>query len=351
MLPAFFTADSMGTVTPFPFRDFLTALAARRNLDEDQVRLLMRGIRDGDIGDVETAALLVAWRMKGETAEEIAAAAATLRENMVALDPPVPDVLDTCGTGGDGTGTFNISTAAALVAAGAGVPVVKHGNRAVSGKSGSAEVLESLGVSVGADPGHARRCLEHAGFAFCLASVFHPAWRQVGAVRRRLGVTTTFNCLGPLANPARSPYQLIGVGRPEWLAPAAHALARLGTRHALVVRGDDGLDEVSLSAPTRVFEVRGTAVHCREWTAADFGLEPVALEELRADSPADSAGRLRDVLRGIEGPALRVVLANAAAALVAAERAPTPAAGVALARASIRSGKARRVLDRLAAIS
>src|SRR5262245_49236322 len=193
--------------------------------------------------------------MKGETAEELAAAAAVLREAMVKLPAARGGVLDTCGTGGDGTGTFNISTAAALVAAAAGVPVVKHGNRAVSGNSGSADVLAALGVRVEGDGAFARRCLERAGLAFCFAPYFHPALRHVAAVRRRLGIGTLLNCLGPLANPAGAAYQLLGVGRPELLDRMAGALARLGTGRALVVCGRDGLDEVSLGGPTLVREV------------------------------------------------------------------------------------------------
>ena len=171
----------------------------------------------GECGDVETAALLTALRAKGETADELASAAEVMRRHCPFLDVGRADVLDTCGTGGDGSGTFNISTATALVAAAAGVPVVKHGNRAVSSKSGSADVLAELGVTVSAEAGVARRCLERAGIAFCMAPLYHPALRHVGEVRRRLKVYTLFNCLGPLANPARAPFQLLGVGRPEWL--------------------------------------------------------------------------------------------------------------------------------------
>jgi anthranilate phosphoribosyltransferase len=295
--------------------------------------------------------VLVALHMKGETAAELAAAAAVLREHMVRLDTGGAAVLDTCGTGGDGTGTFNISTAAALVAAGAGVPVVKHGNRAVSGRSGSADVLTALGVAVEGDAAHARRCLDAAGLAFCFAPHFHPALRHVAAVRRRLGVRTVFNCLGPLANPAGAAHQLLGVGRPELLDPLAGALALLGTRRALLVCGRDGLDEVSLSGPTLVREVCGGRVRAWEWTPDDFGLGPCALDELRADGPAESAAVVRAVLDGQGGPARRVVLANAAAALLAAERAATPAEGVALAEEALTAGRARRVLERLVACS
>jgi anthranilate phosphoribosyltransferase len=289
--------------------------------------------------------------MKGETADELAAAAAVLREHMRPFDPGRAGVLDTCGTGGDGAGTFNISTAAAFVAAGAGVPVVKHGNRAASGLSSSADVLEALGVSVDGATRSARRCLERAGMAFCFAPHFHPAMQRVAAVRRRLGVRTLFNWLGPLVNPARAPYQLLGVGRAELLDPLAGALARLGTRRAFLVCGRDGLDEVSLAGPTLVREVRGGEVATREWAPDDFGLAACRPEELRVGGVEESAAVVRAVLAGRDGPALRVVLANAAAALLAAERVESLRQGVQQAAAAVSDGRAARVLEALAAES
>jgi len=332
------------------FAPTLNALAEGRHLDPVRMCELMHRLLEGDCGEAEAAALLVALRMKGETADELAAAAAVLREYMTPLDAG-RDVLDTCGTGGDGGGTFNISTATALVAAGAGVPVVKHGNRAVSGRTGSADVLAALGVGVGGDPAAARRSLEKAGMAFCLAPHYHPALRRVGELRRRLGVRTLFNCLGPLANPAAAPYQLLGVGRAEWLDRMAGALLRLGTRRALLVCGRDGLDEVSLSGPTLVREVRDGTVLAHEWTPGDFGLEPVAVEELHVSGPEESAAVVRGVLAGRPGGPLRVVLANAAAALLVAGKAETLPAGVALAAAAVADGRAAAVLEQLIACS
>ncbi|SRR5579883_2601789 len=329
----------------------LTTLMERRDLSAMHMCQLMHGILDGACGEVETAALLVALHVKGESASELAAAAAVLREYCHPLAIGRNDVLDTCGTGGDGCCTFNISTATALVAAGAGVPVVKHGNRAISSRSGSADVLSILGVRVELDADLARRCLERTGMTFCLAPRFHPRMRHVGEVRRRLGVRTLFNCLGPLANPAGASYQLLGVGRAEWLDRLAAALARLGTRHALLVCGRDGLDEVSLSGPTLVREVKGNTVSSMEWTPDDFGLAPCRLDELRVDGPEESAAVIRAVLRGEEGPPRRVVLANAAAALLAAEKVASLPEGVETAVHAIESGRALRVLSDLVAQS
>lgn len=328
----------------------LQMLTDRHPLDPERVCVLVRSMVDGSCDDVETAALLAAWRVKGETGEELAAAAQVLREQMVPLDGVPDGLLDTCGTGGDGLATFNVSTAVALVVAGAGVPVVKHGNRAVSSRSGSADVLTALGVRLGGGPSRARRSLEATGLAFCLAPEFHPALARVAPVRRRLGIRTIFNCLGPLANPASASYQLIGVGKGELLEPLAAALSRLGTKNAYVVHGDDGLDEVTLTTTTRVRRVRDGEVESLTWTATDFGLEPVDLRELIVDGPEASAAVIRSVLAGEPGPARCIVLANAAAGLLAAERVGSLAEGVEVARRSIDDGRAELVLRGLQAL-
>jgi anthranilate phosphoribosyltransferase len=333
------------------FNEVLTTLIARRDLADEQMRAIMQEMMTGRCAEPEAAAFLIAMRMKGESASEIATAAGVLREHMIRWETGRPGVLDTCGTGGDGTCTFNISTAAAFLVAAAGVPVVKHGNRSVSSRSGSADVLALLGVSIDGDALYARRCLDEAGLAFCFAPHFHPALRHLAPLRRRLGVPTLFNCLGPLANPAGASFQLLGVGRPELLDLMAGALARLGTSHALVVCSHDGLDEVSLSAPTAVRQVRGHEITAWEWLPTDFDLEPCALAELQVDSPQASAAMIRGILNGQEGPAARVVLANTAAALLAAGKVDLPSEGVRLAREAIASGKARRVLDMLINLS
>ncbi len=333
------------------FADILSALVDGRPLSAEAMTSAMRAIMAGECAEAEIAAFLTALRMKGETAEEIAAAAGVLREHMVRLDTGGRDVLDTCGTGGDGQGTFNISTAAALVAAGCGVPVVKHGNRGVSSASGSADVLAALGVKIDAELPIVRLCLELAGIAFCFAPRFHPAMKHVAAVRQRLRFRTLFNLLGPLANPASAGYQLLGVGRRELLDLLADVLARLGTRSAYLVCGQDGLDEVSLSGATNVRHVRAGEVRRLTWTPADFGLPTCDPAELRVANAAESAARIRAALQGEEGPARHVTLANAAAALVTAERAQTLQEGVDLAREAISTARSLQVLERLVQVS
>jgi anthranilate phosphoribosyltransferase len=307
---------------------------------------LITGMLDGTIGDIEAAALLVALRSKGESAVELAAAARVLRQRCISLNLG-QDILDTCGTGGDGLETFNISTATAIVVAACGVRVVKHGNRAISSKSGSADVLTELGVAVSGDPQLARRCLDRARMAFCMAPLYHPQLKQIGEVRRRLKVRTLFNCLGPLANPANAPYQLLGVGRREWLEPMSEAMAQLQTQRAFLVHAEDGLDEVSLSAPTLVRHVQGSEVTSLRWTASDFGLPSCSLEDLRVDSPTQSAERIRQILAGHEGPSRWVVLANAAAALLVTQTVDSLPAGVARASEAIDSGRAAQTLAEL----
>lgn len=332
------------------FAEALSQLLSGREFTPGLMHRAMTDIVAGRWDDLEIAAFLVALRVRGETATEIAEAATVIRESMRVLDVGSLQVLDTCGTGGDGAGIFNVSTAVAFVVAGAGVPVVKHGNRAVSGHTaGSADVMAELGVKVEGGPEPARHCLQRCGLAFCYAPDFHPALRQVGAVRRRLPTRTLFNLLGPLTNPARAPYQLIGVGQPEWLDRLAGAVKLLGVRRAFVVSGRDALDEVSLSGPTLVREIRGGDVLAHEWTAADFGLDPCNLADLKVSGAAESAARIRAILAGDKGPATRMVLANAAAALLAAERVANLSEGVRVAADALESGRARQVLERLIA--
>ncbi|CAN5320604.1 anthranilate phosphoribosyltransferase [soil metagenome] len=332
---------------PAWFDPFYSQLLAGNDLAAAGVTEAIRDLVAGRVEPALAAAFLTALRIKGETGEEIAAAALVLREQMLRLVPVSGPVLDTCGTGGDGANTFNISTAAALVVAACGVPVVKHGGRAVSSSSGSADVLRELGVSIERGPDWAQRCLDRHGFAFCYAAQFHRGMKSVAALRKTLGVRTIFNLLGPLANPASADYQLLGVGDPKLLDPLAAAIARLGIRQAVLVNGEDGLDEVSLAAPTQVRIVEGEGFRLETWTAVMFGLAPVKLSEIEAIGPVQSAAIIRTVLENNDGPAKRIVLANAAAALWTASKVPTLKDGVALAEDAIRSGKAAQVLEQL----
>jgi anthranilate phosphoribosyltransferase len=338
----------MELAKPDWFPTAIRALLAGEQLDTGITIAAFRDLLAGRVDDAYASAFLTALRMRGERPGEIAAAALTLREQMTRLVPVSGPVVDTCGTGGDDLGTFNISTAAAFVVAGAGLPVVKHGNRAVSSRSGSADVLRELGVPIDTGIEWAQRCLDRIGFAFCFAPQFHPGMAHVAGLRRKLGIRTIFNLLGPLANPAGADYQLIGVGSADLFETLTGAVAALGPRRTILVCGYDGLDEVSLAGPTRVRIVEGTQYRSVEWTRRDFGLEPVSAMEIRADGPQESAAIIRRVLDGESGPAQRIVLANASAAMFAANAVTTLTEGVERADESIRSGRAKHVLEQMA---
>lgn len=329
------------------FPNTLQNLLDRQELTTDQMRALMESFISGQCGEAEMAALLIALRMKGETAHELATAAQVLREHAVRLETEQTNVLDTCGTGGDGLSTFNVSTAVAFVVAGAGVPVVKHGNRAISSRSGSADVLTTLGVNLREGTDWPRECLTTAGLAFCMAPYFHPALKHVGAVRKKLATRTIFNCLGPLLNPALAPYQLLGVGRREWLDTMAGALAQLGTQRAFLVCGQDGLDEVTLTTTTDVREVHEGEIISHQWTPDDFGLPICDLNDLRVDDSVQSAEVIRSILQGSSSPAMNVVLANSSVALLVVNKVSDLRQGVELARESVFSGRAHQVLEAL----
>jgi anthranilate phosphoribosyltransferase len=331
--------------------DALRTLGDGRDLTREQSRAAVGALMDGSASEAATAAFLTALRLKGETADELAGAVQAVRERMVELEGPTPSALDTCGTGGDGADSVNISTAAALVAASCGVPVAKHGNRSASGNSGSAEVLAELGVAVEAAPDVVRRCLVDLGITFLFAPRFHPALRALAPIRRQLPFRTLFNVVGPLANPARPAYQLVGVPGERQAALMARVLADLGVRRAAVVTGSDGLDEVTLAGPTRVRWVGDGSDAIEEWQPEDFGLPRVAAGELRVSGPAESAGRLRRVFAGEADPARHVILANAAAALRVAGRVGSLPEGVAVATHALDSGEAVALLDRWARLS
>jgi len=325
----------------------LPLLIEGKELPAEKIHDALSAMISGSVDEAEATAFLIALRMKGETAGEIRAAVCFLREKMVPLNHQQANVLDTCGTGGDGSGTFNISTAVSLVVAASGCPVVKHGNRSVSSRSGSADVLKELGVPIDRGPEWAEQCLGRFHYAFCFAPQFHPVLAHVGPLRRKLGVRTIFNLLGPLLNPAAAEHQLLGVGKLELLDPIAGALAQLKTRLSFVVCSEDGLDEVSLSAPTHVRLVRGEAIEAKMWTYRDFGLDRVSLQELHADGPTESAAMIQSILEGQDGASRQVVLANAAAALVAAQRANSLREGVRQAAATLDAGLALQLLNNL----
>jgi len=325
----------------------LSHVEAGGDLSMEQMRDTLNSVMEGLCTEDQIARLLVALNRKGPTVAEVAGAAAALRSHAMPIRTRRKGIMDTCGTGGDGTQTFNISTAAAFVVAAAGVPVAKHGNRGVTSRSGSADVVRALGVRIDAEISRVEACLDEIGLCFCFAPLFHSAIKRVAAVRQRLGVPTLFNLLGPLANPALAAFQLIGVGRPEVRPLLAHALAMLGVERAAVVHGEDGLDEVTLGARTWVSHVVGHQVTEFHWTPDEFGLDPVAHQSLLVSDPAQSAALIQSVLAGQPGPARNIVLANAAAALWVAGRGATVADCVALAAEAIDRGEARRLLTRL----
>lgn len=306
---------------------------------------MMRGQAPAD----EIAALLLALRAKGETVDEITGAALAMRQHMTPIRTRRTGVVDTCGTGGIGSQLFNVSTTAAIVAAACGVPVAKHGNRSVTSKSGSADVLAALGVNLEAPVEVVERCLDELGICFCFAPAMHPAMKHVGPVRRQLGVTTIFNLLGPLCNPACAPYQVLGVGRNELRPTLARVLAELGTQHAVVISGADGLGEITLSAETFVTEVVGGELREFTWTPEQFGLTRAGTETMTVDGPAASADKIRGILAGDRGPSRDIVLLNAAAALWTANFDPSPEACAERAAAAIDSGAAQQLLKQLAA--
>ena len=315
-------------------------------LNREQARTVMDQVMAGEATSAQIAGLLIALRARGETVEEMTGFVESMRAHATPLEVP-PGSIDTCGTGGDRAGTFNISTAAALVAAGAGIPVAKHGNRAASSRCGSADVLEALGVDITLDADGVRRCIDVAGMGFCFAPTFHPAMRHAGPARRELAVRTVFNVLGPLANPGRVKKQALGVGAPSLAPLMIRVLADLGHERALVFYGEDGLDELTTTGPSRVFQLRNGKIDDFELDPKDLGLGRARAEELKGGTPAENAALLRQVLNGDTGPRRDVVLLNAAAAILAAGRAEDWPQAMDVARESLDSGRAAQVLSRL----
>jgi anthranilate phosphoribosyltransferase len=323
----------------------LGRVVAGHRLSEDEAGEAMGAIMDGDATPAQIGGLLAAMAVRGEAEDEIVGFARAMRSRGLPLRST--GAIDTCGTGGDGAGTFNISTVASLVVAGCGVPVAKHGNRAVSGSCGSADVLEQLGVRIDPPQETVQRCLDEAGWAFLFAPAFHASTRHAAVPRRELGVRTVFNLLGPLTNPALPEAQLVGVPRPELTELLARCLGRLGVRRAWVVHGA-GLDELSPAAPTRVSECREGTVRTFTIEAGDAGCAPCAVDDLRGGDAAHNAAIARGVLAGEAGPRREAVVLNAAAALIVAGRAGDLAEGARRARESLDSGAAASVLERVA---
>ncbi len=331
-------------------REAIDALVSKKSLTFEQAAAVMEEIMTGEATPAQFGAFVTALRLKGETVDEIAGMAKVMREKALRVD--VPGLLvDTCGTGGDASGTFNISTAAALVAAAAGVKIAKHGNRAITSGCGSADILEASGVKIDLPPEGVKRCIEQVGIGFMFAPVYHPAMKYAAGPRREIGIRTVFNILGPLTNPAGAQAQVLGVPSSEIAPKMAQVLHRLGTRHAMVVHGEDGLDEISTTGPTKVWELKDGSV--KEYTIKpeELGLPRVKKESLKGGSAQENAAILKEVLRGQKGPLQDVVALNAGAALMVGEKAKNLKDGISLAQRTLESGAALEKLAQLVAVS
>ena len=329
------------------FSELLEKLVRHEDLTADEAAAAMREVMDGRAAPAPLAALLSALVMKGERPAEIVGFARTMREHAVQLTKPAGDVFDTCGTGGDRSGTFNISSAAAIVIASCGVTVAKHGNRSVSSQCGSADVFERLGVNIAAPPAVVERSLETAGIAFFFAPTFHPSMKHANQTRRELGIRTAFNLLGPLTNPARPSRQIVGVPRPELTELLARALLLLGSTRAWVVHGADGIDEISTTGYTKVSETRDGAVNTFYIHPADFGVSKGTPDQLKGGDASVNADIVRSVLNGTRGAARDVVLLNAGAGLFVSGAVESIRAGLARAAEAIDSGAARATLAQM----
>jgi len=331
---------------PFSWAHTLSHILSGKSLDERAAADAMTEIMEGAATPAQVAGFVVALRARGETAEELVGLVRTMRSYAGKVEAG-EDVLDTCGTGGDRAGTFNVSTAAALVCAGAGAKVAKHGNRAASSRCGSADVLEALGVKIDLPSAGVEECIAEAGIGFCFAPVFHPAMRHAGAPRRELGIATVFNFLGPLTNPAGARFQALGVADPRMLELMVEALGRLGSKRVIAFHGHGGLDELATSGPSTVVELVGGEI--RRWTLepGDLGLAPAPIEAISGGSADENAAAVRAVLSGDSGPRRDIVVLNAAAGLVAAGHATDMGSGMIRAAEAIDSGAATAALERL----
>ncbi|MCH2125061.1 MAG: anthranilate phosphoribosyltransferase [Pirellulaceae bacterium] len=332
-------------------QDVLGRVSGGDDLSVEDMADAIDEIMQGNSSDEEIGLFLTALHSKGETTDEIAGAATAMRRHMTPIRSSRANLVDTCGTGGDGSGTFNISTAAAIVAAASGVSVAKHGNRRITSKSGSADVLTALGVNVEAPVTIVEKCLDELGICFCFAPQLHPAMRHVAGVRRQLGFPTIFNLLGPLSNPASAPYQLLGVGKQAVCELLATSLRKLGTQRALVVRGQDGLDEVTIDGSTDVILVSPNSSESLQWSPEDFGVEASDKSSLLAGDPSQSAAMIQRVLQGETGPPRNITVINAAAAIWTADQHTSLEHCTKLAETAIDSGAAHALLVKLSETS
>lgn len=329
----------------------IAALVDGRTLAAGEIEQVFGELMQGQATSAQIGGLLIALRLRGETVAELVGAARAMRAHARPLVLQTASLLDTCGTGGDGHNTFNVSTAAAIVAAAAGARIAKHGNRAMSGRVGGADVLEHLGVRIDLEPDGVARCIDEGGIGFLFAQKFHPAMKHAAGPRRELGVRTIFNLLGPLSNPAGARRQLLGLFSAAWLEPVAEALRQLGSERALVVHGADGLDEISLSSVTHVVELADGCLRKFDLMPETFGLRRCQLNELQVESVEDSATAIRSVLAGTAGPHTDITLLNAGAALYVAQTVDSIAAGIDRARTVIESGAARAKLEQWVRLS
>ena len=329
----------------------IRAVTEGKDLTAEQMRAVMRAIMTGQATPAQIGGFLIGLRMKGETVEEIAAAAEVMRELATRVGVSGPHLVDTCGTGGDGAATFNISTASAFVVAAAGGKVAKHGNRSVSSKSGSADLLEAAGVSLDLTAEQVAQCVNDIGVGFMFAPKHHGAMKHAIGPRKEMGVRTIFNVLGPLTNPAGAPNQVLGVFSDDWLEPLAQVLAKLGSEHVLVVYAEDGLDEISIGAATHVAELNNSKVSTYTIKPEDFGVRRGVIADIVVGSVKESLRMVESALSNEPGPARDIVALNAGAAIYAADLAPTLKAGVEKAQTTIASGAAREKLNALVALS
>jgi anthranilate phosphoribosyltransferase len=329
----------------------IARVVEQRDLTASEMESVMRSIMTGQATPAQIGGFLVGLRMKGETVDEIAAAAKVMRELATRVDVGGPHLVDTCGTGGDGASTFNISTASAIVTAAAGGRVAKHGNRSVSSSSGSADVLETAGVKLDLTPAQVAACIDQVGVGFLFAPQHHSAMKHAIGPRKEMRVRTLFNLLGPLTNPAGAPNQVLGVFSPDWVEPLAQVLKQLGSEHVLVVHAEDGLDEISIAAPTRVAELNKGDISVYTVTPEDFGLQRADLSAIAVENAEQSLAMIEAVFADQPGPARDIVRLNAGAAIYAAGLASSLADGVALAAAVISSGKARQTHQSLIDVS